>query len=330
MRFTTFETAMRSQPAVLAELEVRLAHELDGMPVSVAPWRGGETVALLAMGAAHHSTRALAHVLRAGGLRVLDVPASEIGEAGAAALGDHALVVTESGRSPEPIEAARRFAPGRRLVITNDVDAPVREVADAVIDLGGFADSRAYTVGFTSLLVAYDRLVRALGLDPSPDHSIATAVTEALDAFPEPAAQVADSLASASSVDVVGSGMSVSSAGEIALLVRECLRIPATAFETKQYLHGPRESARSGTTVVIVGDGREREISASLESSGARVLVIGSAASGGDPHFDIGQHRGFARVAVEVVAGQCLIAAVARHLPFTIDEFVHGQTDTKV
>jgi fructoselysine-6-P-deglycase FrlB-like protein len=315
---------------VLADLEARLDDELSEFPARVAPWRRGETVALLAMGAAHHSTRALACVLRSGGLRALDMPASEIGEADAAAIGDHALVVTESGRSPEPIEAASRFPRGRRLVITNDVDAPVRLVADAMIGLGGFADSRAYTAGFTSLLAAYDRLVRALGSAPPAERSIATAVAEAQETFIEPATRFADALALASSVDVVGSGMSVSSAAEIALLVRECRRIPVAAFETHQYLHGPMESVRSGTIVIIVGDGRERAIPASLKSSGSRFLVIGSATADGTPHFDIGRRTGFARVAVEAVAGQRLIAATARRLPFTIDEFVHSQTDTKV
>ncbi|MHA7985751.1 SIS domain-containing protein [Rathayibacter sp. CAU 1779] len=330
MRFIPFREAMLSQPGLLAALESRLDSEPAGFPGGVAPWHPGETVVLLAMGAAHHSAGALAHVLRSGGIRALDVVASEVLGADAASLGDHALVVTESGRSPEPIAAARAFPAGRRLVITNDPDAAVHEITDAAIDLGGFADSRAYTVGFTATLVAYDRLARALGIARSADPSIASVVGRALESFASPAEGCAPAVVQASSIDVVGSGLSASAAAEIALLARECLRIPATAYETQQYLHGPMESVGPGTLVLIVGDGREREIPASLEGSGARFIVIGRRSEPGDVQFDVGAAEGFARVAAEVVAGQRLMAAANALQPFEIEEFVHGQSDTKV
>ncbi|GAB3391659.1 glucosamine--fructose-6-phosphate aminotransferase [Humibacter soli] len=329
--FITFAEAMASQPAVLAELEARLDGELAEFPSGVEPWRTGETVALLAMGAAHHSTHALARALRSGGIRALDIPASDVEGVDVRSLGDHALVVSESGRSPEPIAAARRFPTGRRLVITNDADAPVSEVADALVSLGGFVDSRAYTVGFTATLVAFDRLARALGMPHSGDRSISSAVAASLQAFAEPAAALGENLALASSVDVIGSASSYAAAAEIALLIRECLRIPASAYETQQYLHGPRESLGPGTTVIVVGDGRERVIPAAMEGSGAGFVVIGRDLGDGAPlQFDVGNSAGFSRVAVEVVAGQLLMAAAIGHLPFEIDEFVHGQSDTKV
>ncbi|WP_022898915.1 SIS domain-containing protein [Humibacter albus] len=336
MEFITFDAAMRSQPTVLARLRDRLTDELRRFPAEIAPWRRGDTVALLAMGAAHHSTRALARVLREAGIRVLDVPASEVVSPEGIAPADHALIVSESGRSPEPIGAARRFPVGHRLVITNVPDAPVRQVADAVIDLGGFDDSRAYTAGYTATLLAFDALMHALvpaEAERTPDAgrgSVADAVADALQAFGGPAEDCASSLAEATAVDVVGSGISASSAAEIALLVRECLRIPATAFETQQYLHGPMESVREGTTVIVVGDGRERAIPRSLDGSGARFIVIGRNTASDAPQFDVGDRTGFARAAAEVVAGQHLMAAAIRRLPFAIEEFVHSQTDTKV
>ena len=330
MRVIAFEEAMRSQPAALAHLESRLRGELREFPAGVARWRKGDTVALLGMGAAHHSTHALAQVLRQTGFRVLNTPASEIEGAEPAALGDHVVVVTESGRSPEPIEAARRFPAGHRLVITNDPNAPVRQVADAVVGLGGFADSRAYTVGFTAMLLAYDRLAAALALNADERGGVTEAVVTALDEFASPAGGLATSIAHASAIDVVGSGASFAAAAEIALLARECLRIPSAAFETKQYLHGPMESVGPGTTVIVIGDGREREIPESLQSSGAGFVVIGSRSAGREPHFDVGDTHGFARVAAEVVAGQHLMAAAIGLLPFTIEEFVHGQPDTKL
>jgi fructoselysine-6-P-deglycase FrlB-like protein len=330
MRFTTFEAAMTSQPEVLQRLDERLDAQLQSFPSGVARWRAGDTVALLGMGAAHHSTHALATELRSAGIRALDVPASELRGADAASLADHALVVSESGRSPEPIDVARRFPAGRRLVISNDPEAAIAEVADAAIDLGGFADSRAYTVGFTAILLAYDRLIGSLGVGRSDARSLVPTVAECLDASAAPAERHGAVLAGASAVDVVGSGSSYTSAAEIALLVRECLRIPATAFQTHQYLHGPMEAVGPGTCVIVIGDGRERLIPSALSNTNARFIVIGRAAAEGLPDFDIGARDGWARVAAEVVAGQRLMAAAAKHLPFEIEEFLHSQSDTKV
>ena len=333
MRVTRFREAMLSQPSALGALEASLASA--PWPEGVARWRPGDTVALLAMGAAHHSTSALATVLRAGGIRAIDLVASEAGASGAAALGDHALVVTESGRSPEPIAAARAFPRGRRLVVTNDPGAPVAGVADATIDLGGFADSQIYTVGFTAMLTAYEHLRRLLSIESfSPSCTMADAVGSALEAFAEPAARHAAMLANASYVDVVGSGLSHAAACEIALLIREGLRIPAAAHETGQYLHGRMESVGRGTVVVVIGDGRERAIPESLAGIGVDVIVIGGPLGGtlgaDIPAFDVGHHRGLARVAAEAVAGQRLIASAAEELPFELEEFLHSQSDTKV
>jgi fructoselysine-6-P-deglycase FrlB-like protein len=117
MEVASFADAMLSQPVELARLEARLDAQRVAFPEGVVPWRPGDTVLLAGMGAAHHSTHALACVLRANGFRAAPVIASEALGSNAAALGDHLLVVTESGRSPEPIALAREFPRGRRLAI---------------------------------------------------------------------------------------------------------------------------------------------------------------------------------------------------------------------
>lgn len=329
MEFVSFAEAMDSQPARLARLESELDARLTEFPAEILPWRAGETVVLAAMGAAHHSTHAFARLLRTAGIRALPLVASEGRGLEAASLGDHVVVVSESGRSPEPIEFARGFASGRRTAITNDPAAPVAEIADAVIELGGFPDSRAYTVGFTAMLVAYNGLAGALGV-ASGGGSIAGKVGDALQRFIRPAEDFAHVLAGASSIDVVGAGDSFTAAAEIALLARECLRIPASAYPTHQYLHGPMESVGAGTAVILIGDSRERAIPDSLHGSGATCITIGRAHGGELADFDTDRADGLARVAVEVVAGQRLMAAAIGRLPFEIEEFVHSQTDTKV
>ena len=65
----------------------------------------------------------------------------------------------------------------------------------------------------------------------------------------------------------------MASAGETALLAREGLRIPATGSETRQYLHGPLESAAPGLGCVLFGSERELELASSLVSYGASVVA---------------------------------------------------------
>ncbi|GMA87691.1 hypothetical protein GCM10025868_29410 [Angustibacter aerolatus] len=67
----------------------------------------------------------------------------------------------------------------------------------------------------------------------------------------------------AGSVDVSGEQAALVAAEEGALLLREVCRVPATAFELRNYLHGPTESATSGapasTGHVLLGDHRSAE-----------------------------------------------------------------------
>jgi glucosamine--fructose-6-phosphate aminotransferase (isomerizing) len=53
----------------------------------------------------------------------------------------------------------------------------------------------------------------------------------------------------------VGEGVSYGSAAAAALLFREAAAIPAAAFETRQYLHGPMEAGSGDTATVTFGEG---------------------------------------------------------------------------
>lgn len=344
MIHTTFLEAMRSQPEVLRHAEERFAVSLAEFPASVARWRPRDTIGVLAMGASHHSAHAFVNELREHGFRAVNAVASELSPSAAVRLADHYVVVTESGRSPEPIEAARHATIGRRLVITNDPDAPVREIADATIELGGFPDSRAYTAGYTTTLLAYSFLLGSLGVggrqEASADDAtldrerMSSAVANTLAACAPAAAALGATLAGARHVDVVGSGVSFASAAETALLVREALRIPASAFHTHQYMHGPMESVDSETVVILFGGVGERRAPSSLAGSvadaGARCITIGADTEQGAPTFAVTARNPFVRAACEVVVAQLLIASAIEHKPFDIETFVRSQPGTKV
>jgi glucosamine--fructose-6-phosphate aminotransferase (isomerizing) len=135
---------------------------------------------------------------------------------------------------------------------------------------------------------------------------------------------VADSVAA----DVVGAGASLTAAEEGALMLREACRLPAAAYETRQYLHGPMESA-GRTAHIVLGDEREAALALQLADAGHRVLYVGPCAAP-VPHVEIPRLAPVARAIVENVVLQRLVVKVAAARNVPVGEFVFSMDDTKV
>lgn len=310
--------------------------------MTLAPLEDGDTVAVIAMGASRNAANALVAVLSTAGHRAVGLTASEvlIGPPGFQP-GDHYVIVSESGRSPEPIEAARRLTPGRRIGVSNFPAAQIGEVVDGCIDLGGIVDSPVYTVGYTGTLLAFGHLAERWGV---PDATAGLGEIESLIAEHERSFRPAMNtvgllLGRADSVDVVGSGVSFATATEFALMVREALRTPSTAYDTYEYLHGPMESVGRGTAVVVFGDGRELAVPGPLLDAGVPVVLVTTRGGAEVPHAEhplltvVELRRGltgFARAVVEIVFAQRLVQAAAEHKPFSIEEFRFTGLGTKL
>lgn len=335
-----FVEAMRAQPKHLALAYATLTKDLDR--AALATWKQGETVAVVAMGASSHSGTAFVAVLAAVGFRAVNLTASDIV---AAAKGfqpaDHYVIVSESGRSPETIEAARGLTVGRRIGISNFPDAQIGEVLDMPLGFGGFNDSPVYTSGYTATLLAYALLLDRVGILPAgPEIArIPEIVGNALSTFDSIASTVGQIVAAASMIDVVGQGPSLASAAETALMIREGLRSPSASYDTFQYLHGPMESASEGTVVIIFGDGRELTIPDSVVDAGVKVVLVTTATEGEIPmegHANLIVVRldrgvsGLVRPIVEAVFAQLVLAHAIEHKPFPIEQFIYAQLDTKV
>lgn len=335
-----FVEAMNSQPEQLTLAHSTLLRGLD--EARLAEWRPGETAAAVAMGASSHSANALVAVLAAAGFRAVNITASELTlAADGFQPADHYVIVSESGRSPEPIEAARRLTTGRRIGISNFPDAQLGEVVDVRLGLGGFPDSPVYTVGYTATLLAYALLLDRVGVVSAGEDvaRVPSIVGDALARYATAAELVGGIVAGSSAVDVIGRGTSFASAAQTALMFREGLRIPSSAYETFQYLHGPMESAKAGTTLVIFGDGRELTVAGSVIDAGVKVVLVTAAAEEDIPaagHENLivvpidPALGGFVRPIVEVVFAQQVLARANEHLPFPIEEFVYHQDDTKL
>lgn len=332
-----FLDAMSAQPEQLVHVLASLSASLDA--ADLPPWTDGSTLGVIAMGASRNSGHALVAALAQRGVRATNTPASELLLAGAGFQpADYYLVVSESGRSPEPLEAAARLGGPKRVGITNFPHAQIAECVDAVIDLGEVPDSGVYTVGYTGTLLAYALLLGRLGLMPNADlDHVPALVGDTLVRHAEAAERAAALLAGADSIDVVGQGVSYAAAAELGLMLREGIRKPAAAFETFEYLHGPMECLTSSAAVVLFGDGRETTVPDRLVAAGVPVVLITTAdavpAEGSDKLEIIRippQADPFVRAVVEIVVAQLLLAAAARTLGVPIDEFVFENLGTKL
>jgi glucosamine--fructose-6-phosphate aminotransferase (isomerizing) len=335
-----FVDAMRSQPELLALAHSTLTHDLDA--ATLAEWKPGETVGVVAMGASSNSGHALVTVLAGAGFRAVNLVASDLLLAAPGFQpADHYVIVSESGRSPEPIEAARGLTVGRRIGISNFPGAQISEVLDVPLGLGGFADSGVYTAGYTATLMAYALLLDHVGVVPAAAdvERIPAIVADALTRFDAVATKVGALVAGATTIDVVGRGVSLSTAAELALMIREGLRLPTSAFETFQYLHGPMESSTDGTVIVLFGDGRELTVPDPLLAAGIPVVLVTAATeadipSAGHPLLTIvpidPSLSAFVRPIVETVFAQLVLAHGIEHKPFPIEQFVFDDLGTKV
>jgi glucosamine--fructose-6-phosphate aminotransferase (isomerizing) len=335
-----FVDAMYSQPTSLELAYSTLRLDLERC--EPAPWQAGETIGVVAMGASSHSGHALVAVLAAAGVRAVNLVASDLVlSAPGFQPADHYVIVSESGRSPEPIAAGRALTVGRRIGISNFPTAPLADVVDTSLSLGGFDDSGVYTSGYTATLLAYALLLDRMGAVPAGPQvaRIPDVVKAALETYDDVATRVARIVADASSIDVIGRGTSFASAAEAALMFREGLRIPSAGYETYQYLHGPMEPLNDSTVLLVYGDGRELTVPDTALTSGAHVVLVTAASerdipSAGHPRLTIVPMApdldGFVRPIVEIVIAQLVMAHAIENKSFTLEDFLFTQSDTKL
>ncbi|MCW4457610.1 SIS domain-containing protein [Microbacterium sp. MPKO10] len=339
MKRIDYDTAVRDQPANLERARRSIVEALAD--ATIEPWRAGDTVAVVAMGASSHAAHALVFALAASGMRAVALTASDASfyPAGAQSA-DHYVIISESGRSPEPITAARGFTPGRRIGITNVPDSPLTAVVDVAITFGDLDDSGVYTVGYTSTLLAAALLCEhMLGMPVGDAEGIPTRVAATLAQFAAAAELASERLATAQTVDFVGRGMSLAAASEGALMFREALAVPTAAFDTYQYLHGPMEPLREHSGLVVFGDDRELSLVDSVLDSGVQVCLVTQrplAELARPAHENLvaialpADATGFERAILEVLVPQLIVGYSAARSGRRPGEFTYRQPDTKL
>jgi glucosamine--fructose-6-phosphate aminotransferase (isomerizing) len=198
------------------------------------------------------------------------------------------LAISQSGRSPDLLAsvASAKASGATVLALCNSADSPLMAAADLVIELNaGPEKSVAATKSYLASLAAIARLIAAWTQDAKLDSALAQ-LPELMDrswtldwsaALPE--------LASAENLYVVGRGLGLGAAQEIALKCKETCGIHAEAFSSAELRHGPFALLRKGFPALLLAqqDGTRPGIEAlgmELGRRGVPVLIAGGNAAG--------------------------------------------------
>lgn len=198
------------------------------------------------------------------------------------------LAVSQSGGSPDIVAAARLARESGALVVAlvNVTASPLGDVAECVIPLhAGPELSVAATKSFITALSAVLHLVGAWSGSPDMQQSMA-GLPEALSAsWGMDWTGVADELALASSLFVVGRGLGLGVAQELGLKFKETCRIHAEAFSGAEVRHGPMTLVARNFPVIVIAQPDESsaglvDLAGEFAERGARVFTCGIEAPG--------------------------------------------------
>lgn len=200
--------------------------------------------------------------------------------------GDLAIVLSQSGTSPETRAAARvaRAAGAITLAITAAADGPLAREADIVVHTPSGPEGGAATKSELAALAALAALARALPVDAAAIARLRDAL-EAAVTDTAPAAAAGAFLARARVAWLVGFGASHGAALAGAMLFHEKALLPCAALTPSGFRHGPIEAATPGDVVVALDlDSPEERratylarLSRELAEIGVPLVVIGAA-----------------------------------------------------
>jgi glutamine---fructose-6-phosphate transaminase (isomerizing) len=320
--------AVGRQPANLAAA----AQAFDGAiaEVDLERLRRG-TIVFAGIGASAHALVPSVLALRAAGRRAFALQATELAgnhSRPSRELADAFVLVSQSGASAETVAALEQINGVPVIAISAHGDSPLVRASEAWLPLGPEPDTPVATLSYTATLQALGMFCDALlGVSESVWRVLPSLAESVLEASAAPAADLAADFAGVSTLEAVGGGPGLASARETALLAREALRLPATAMETREYLHGPLEAVAEGFGAVVFGRARERALAEAMASFGARVALVSDSA---DADFELPEVPPVAAAILQILPVQLLVDEVASRRGLTIGELRRHQDDTKV
>jgi len=187
------------------------------------------------------------------------------------------IAVSQSGRSPDVLRLTETARAAGAVVVglINDTTAPLAAVCDVVIPLcAGAETSVAATKSFLLAAFGFVQLAAAWTQDPA----LAAAVAAAPDALAAACAldwtPALAPLAGATSMYVVGRGVGLGAAAELALKLKETCRLHAEAFSTAEVVHGPIALVGAGFPILALG--QDDETAAGTRTAVAHLHALGA------------------------------------------------------
>ncbi|TPJ98552.1 SIS domain-containing protein [Mesorhizobium sp. B2-5-9] len=308
-----------------------VAAALDGLDLRAF---AGKTIGLAGIGASYQAALAGALYLRASGIRAFAYTPTELyGRTDAAA--DAFIALSASGQSREIFDVMREASASPRVAVCRGSHNPLADLTGAVLATDSGDDNGASSTGYTGTLLALGMLIDSLAGNSFDWTRLPGAVATVLSGAEHAGGQAARLLQGRTSIDIVGAGVSFANAGEAAMLIREAVRVPASGWDTLNYLHGPMESQDTATGLIAIGDGREVKIAQDVAGFGCpsvlvtrrmdvvsadRLVVISIPALGNT----------IADAILEIVAIQLVVGDMQDAAGLTDIVFRYRQTDTKL
>lgn len=320
-----------SQARLLVDLIPRVWSEITAL----APERPSR-LSIVGIGASYAAAAAPVYRLRADGIDATRFLASEL-PPGTSSSGDLTILVSQSGRSAEVVDIARRVSGTARLALTNYHPSPLAEVCGVELNLGNLADSSVSFVSFTGTILALALLADHWAGREQVAYwqSLVADAAKAVTARDGELDRVAARLVERPSVDFVAPAAALSIAEEAALMFREGPRVMATGMETRQYLHGPMDAAKQAGHVVFGGTREAVLIDQLSEQADALVYITGK--GGGFPavptwltlELPVAVDDGVGFALAGSMVAQRLTLHASRHRQIDINEAVFVRLDTK-
>lgn len=243
-------------PRAVAETLTGLAARRDDLATLVA---GAPRVQLVGTGASLAMARTAAGWIRGarngGPVLVRESSTALFGAADGEAFlpGDLAVLVSQSGTSPETVAVARvaRAARATTLAITAAADGPLAREAQSVIDVRCGPEGGAATKSELASLAALAALARALDVDADAIARLRAALRAIVDDT-APAAAAGAFLARSRVAWLVGFGAGYGVALAGSMLLHEKALLPCAAMTPSGFRHGPIEAATPRDAVVAI------------------------------------------------------------------------------
>jgi glucosamine--fructose-6-phosphate aminotransferase (isomerizing) len=290
---TPFERDIADQGAVLRRvIEHYGGAGADTLGTIRALAADAGVVLLAGMGSSLSAARAAA--TRIGAHRAASaVEAGELLHYGLGSVPTGALVVlvSQSGRSAETVAVGERLQARGGLgiaAVTNDPDSPLAALADVTLPILAGEEATVATKTFATTFAVLDAIAAAIVTTAgSPVPIIGEEVADAVDRIAADvgvASRAAATMATCTSVSLVGRGPAVAVADYGALILKETVALPAEAMPGGSFRHGPLEVC--GPDVGLV---------ALAQAGPARALVVRLAQEAselGSPTWLIGDDAG--------------------------------------